>query len=399
MKKYVDKDGLQYFAEELTAKNKEIFAVKAEVGTPLVAATAAAMTDTSKIYVYTGSETGYTAGDWYYYDGSAWQSGGVYNSTAVQTDTSLSVSGMAADAKTVGDDLDALDGRLDTIEADYVTDSDLSDLEDVIAPTFSTSQAYGVGEYVMYQGALYRFTASHSAGAWNSAEVVEVDVGEELADLNSALTHATGNTFYDFVKNKYIATSGTTADITSPTNNSGYNYAVIDCVESDIFTITGKGGSSQRLYAFLGAESNGTRPVLSKSASSYTATDEVIIAPSDAKKLVVNVQNSYDYYICKGKVVKNSWSAIDDVHTDIDYLRTSNIAITGFGVTEGYYVSASPQGYGELVSNANAYATDYIPVSGKSVVEVEKAYVYGPRAIIAYDINKNALSPALATDS
>lgn len=126
MNKYVDKDGLQYFAEELTAKNKEIFAVKAEVGTPLVAATAAAMTDTSKIYVYTGSETGYTAGDWYYYDGSDWQSGGVYNSAAVQTDTSLSVAGMAADAKTVGDDLDALDGRLDTIEDDYVTESEMT---------------------------------------------------------------------------------------------------------------------------------------------------------------------------------------------------------------------------------------------------------------------------------
>lgn len=41
--------------------------------------TAAAMTDTSKIYVYTGSETGYTNGNWYYYDGSAWVSGGVFN--------------------------------------------------------------------------------------------------------------------------------------------------------------------------------------------------------------------------------------------------------------------------------------------------------------------------------
>ena len=61
------------------------------------------MTDHNKIYVYTGSETGYTAGNWYYWNGSAWASGGVYNSVAVQTDTTLTVSGKAADAKATGD--------------------------------------------------------------------------------------------------------------------------------------------------------------------------------------------------------------------------------------------------------------------------------------------------------
>jgi len=100
----VTKENLQEFATKLHAKNKTIFATKAQVGSPLVASTAAGMTDTDKIYVYTGSETGYTAGNWYYYNGSSWASGGVYNSEAVETDTTLSVSGMAADAKAVGDE-------------------------------------------------------------------------------------------------------------------------------------------------------------------------------------------------------------------------------------------------------------------------------------------------------
>ena len=78
-------------------------ALMAMVGSPLTANEAADMTDTDKIYVYTGSETGYTAGDWYYFDGSDWADGGVYNSVAVQTDTTLTVSGMAADAKATGD--------------------------------------------------------------------------------------------------------------------------------------------------------------------------------------------------------------------------------------------------------------------------------------------------------
>lgn len=52
------------------------------VWSPTPAATVSAMTDQSAVYLYTGSESGYTKGDWYYYNGSAWTSGGAYNSVA-----------------------------------------------------------------------------------------------------------------------------------------------------------------------------------------------------------------------------------------------------------------------------------------------------------------------------
>ena len=58
-------------------------AARAAATGPLVAATAADMTDHNKIYVYTGSEDGYTTGDWYYWNGSAWISGGQYESSAL----------------------------------------------------------------------------------------------------------------------------------------------------------------------------------------------------------------------------------------------------------------------------------------------------------------------------
>lgn len=78
--------------------------LKSMVGTPLLAATKAAMTDQSKIYVYTGSESGMTAGNWYYFDTAtnAWASGGIYNSAAVATDKTLTESDKAADAAVVG---------------------------------------------------------------------------------------------------------------------------------------------------------------------------------------------------------------------------------------------------------------------------------------------------------
>lgn len=89
------------------------------MGAPGVAATVSAMTDQGKVYVYTGSESGYTNGNWYYYNGSSWVSGGVYNSAVVETDTSLSVSGAPADAKVTGDSIKYILEVGDTASSNY----------------------------------------------------------------------------------------------------------------------------------------------------------------------------------------------------------------------------------------------------------------------------------------
>lgn len=66
---------------------------------PLVATSISEMTDTNRIYVNT------TDGHWYYYNGTEWIQAGVYQSTGVQTDTTLTQAGVPADAKATGDAL------------------------------------------------------------------------------------------------------------------------------------------------------------------------------------------------------------------------------------------------------------------------------------------------------
>lgn len=113
-------------------------------GSPLVASTVAEMTDQTRVYVYTGSESGYTSGNWYYWDGSAWTSGGVYNATAVSTDTTLSIAGKAADAKATGDAIAAVTIPTDKTltQSDEPADAkvvgdEIADLKDDLSDTKS----------------------------------------------------------------------------------------------------------------------------------------------------------------------------------------------------------------------------------------------------------------------
>ena len=82
-----------------------------------VANTAADMTDTSLLYVYAGSETGYTNGNWYFYNTTTnqWTSGGQYQSTVPRIDTSLTIPGAAADSAKVGQEISDLKSLMSSV--------------------------------------------------------------------------------------------------------------------------------------------------------------------------------------------------------------------------------------------------------------------------------------------
>lgn len=88
-------------------------AIMGQIGAPYIATTVAGMTDKTRVYVYQGSESGYTSGNWYYWNGSAWTSGGTYNSTAVDTDKTLTQSDKPADSAVVGKEIGSLKESLD----------------------------------------------------------------------------------------------------------------------------------------------------------------------------------------------------------------------------------------------------------------------------------------------
>lgn len=111
----------------------------------------------------------------------------------------------------------------------------------MLAADFSTESKYKVGDYVQYNGSLYRFTQAHAAGAWNGAEVVHVALGDDVSDLLPTLERSPN--IFEFTN---------TTDRTA--NSVGLTFESADTV-----TFNGTASSNTWLYLFGDTNSRGTR--------------------------------------------------------------------------------------------------------------------------------------------
>lgn len=321
MKYYLDQGGLTTFAQKLTDKLRSIFATKSEIGTPLVAAEAAGMTDTAKIYVYTGSETGYTSGDWYYHDGSAWQDGGIYNSTAFTSDTTLTIPGAAADAKVTGDKIEAVSGALNVTYTDpgiFVkgaisssdganTDTDSARLNRFRTEGYLAKNVAAVSVLDGYKYVLLAYSGDTYVGNWNGSRWITT-----------------------------IARWNTSAITLSDVGGALYNYRLVVALENDRRTSE----ADFTAPVFLSV----TDPTLSQSgkAADAKAVGDAIATPYDATATyAVNDVVLYcgGIYVCKTvistpEIFKAShWNAttIGDVLAAL--LKAGNVTINATRMT------------------------------------------------------------------
>lgn len=237
------------------------------VGAPSVVATASEMVDQSRVYVYTGSESGYTKGDWYYYNGSSWVSGGVYNSAAVETDTSLSVSGAPADAKVTGDSIKYLVDVSDTISSDYtqiLLAQETTEVDVVTTDEFNTE-----------------ISSLKSAIAQSTRMSTEFKVALENLLSKVAYIDANGQTYLDALHTAMYPPANLTS-ISAVYTQSGtvYDTDSLDDLKTDlVVTAFYDNGTSEIVstYTFSGTLTEGTSTI-TVSYGGKTATFTVTVA-------------------------------------------------------------------------------------------------------------------------
>jgi len=191
-------------------------------------------------------------------------------------------------------------------------------------------------------------SASHCDDVAESIPQDYTTLSNEVSDLKSALTDFTGNEDLtgQFVARRTYNTNESTVDLSNPNTENGWASALIECSAGDKFTVTGKGGNSTRLWAFV---DDSTPAVVKKVAvQAATKTDEVIEAPTDAAYLIVNVNSNFPYKLNTGKIIERRVTALE---TEAEAIP--NISVNRRLIENIYGESVEPYEVVSVISNGN----------------------------------------------
>lgn len=127
--------------------------------------------------------------------------------------------------RTVADALKALETSGESVAEDitelYTRDASRASKDD-IAGEFSAEQAYYEGDYVYYEGSLFKFTAFHAAGEWSSEDVTPAQIGQDLAAMADGVMHTYSTT------ERRVGTWIDDAAVYEKTQNGGITIAAND---------------------------------------------------------------------------------------------------------------------------------------------------------------------------
>lgn len=257
----------------------------------------------------------------------------------------------------------------------------------VVASAYSASATYKVGDYVIHNSNLYRCTiAITTAEAFTAAHWTQIVLADDVSDLKTDLEDITDNIVIHDFKSGYITTSGSTADINSPSSSTSFRYAVVECQEGDIFTINAFGGDSPRACAFIDSQGN----VLMKAGRDANLINHIVVAPTDSAYMVINDKTTNNGTSFVGAVIKET---IANDNRELEEIKGSfgseNIANPTFFV-EGLWVLDN----GREVARNDYFATGYIAVN-----EGDKIYCnHYIRSIGAYNVNGFPITGSFTED-
>ena len=158
------------------------------------------------------------------------------------------------------------DGMSGVAVAQAIAASDTAMLGN-IAADFSTAKAYTAGDYCVYEGELYVFTADKAAGAWDASVVSKVSISDvlkkntfDIADIEDGMYTPGNITWADFANTEYPL-GWRQGNYSSTTGAGGNNNAYIRTVKNvidwdgiDHFTVTAPEGYYVQVTEYVAAD-------------------------------------------------------------------------------------------------------------------------------------------------
>lgn len=188
----------------------------------------------------------------------------------------------------------------------------------------------------------------------------------------------------------YIVTNGTTVDITTLAGGNTWRHYVMDCQEGDMFQVTGKAGSSPRVWCFTDSSYN----VLSVAPDGITCNNAIIYAPANAAKLICNFQAAYEYALYKGAFAnieeKAQNNSFKNLVSDINGFAPITWENGTFNVNYGTEVSSQK----EIRSNVLPSITEIVRCNPNYRI---KAYFWDVNGSYVGVWNGNGISHSAAT--
>lgn len=218
----------------------------------------------------------------------------------------------------IQDLIDSIDTAVASIPVDY------SSLLTTLAPAFSTGTAYTAGQYVLYDGAIYKFTTDHAAGSWNSAEVVAANYGNDLSSLLSAIEKdAEGKYPFEIVNGEYVKRSADSTNGRFDPYSSWSRSNFIYCEGLDYVYVFMASSSNLQYNAFY-SEKDDTTAISGFSVNGNTLTK--VEVPTGAKYFVISnatsvIEDSYALSY-ENTEIKNISSNISDIENDISEIES-----------------------------------------------------------------------------
>ena len=249
---------------------------------------------------------------------------GVFTAVRTETDTVIDPGTIIP---SVTDLINQIDAAIDSIPADYST------LLGSVASTYSASKTYAVGDYVWYDGALYRCTTAIStAESWTAAHWSRTVLGDDVTGLKSAIGELDDLTTTDKdsvvdaineVKNSINVlddtVNGTESETITPTHldainivTNGTTYVYNSAYETyywpiekgkqyEISIVNGTGSASYRFANSVSIPANGVAATFLQTISaaanetinfSYTATADGYLSTSYYEECLASISVS-----------------------------------------------------------------------------------------------------------